>query len=62
MTIKLSPSLYPSRGQSAFSPWRLAMITVMQFAENLSDARRLMRFEAVSTGNICSASADRFRL
>ena len=30
-------SLYPSRGQSAFSPWRLAMITVMQFAENLSD-------------------------
>jgi transposase len=28
--------LYPSRGQSAFSPWRLAMITVMQF-ENLSD-------------------------
>ena len=30
-------SLYPSRGQSAFSPWRLAMITVMQFAENPSD-------------------------
>jgi transposase len=30
-------SLYPSRGQSAFSPWRLAMITVIQFAENLSD-------------------------
>ena len=29
--------LYPIRGQSAFSPWRLAMITVMQFAENLSD-------------------------
>jgi hypothetical protein len=23
--------------ESAFSPWRLAMITVMQFAENLSD-------------------------
>ena len=30
-------SLYPSRGQSAFSPWRLAVITVIQFAENLSD-------------------------
>lgn len=29
--------LFPTRGQSAFSPWRLALITVMQFAEGLSD-------------------------
>lgn len=29
--------LYPSRGQSTFSPWRLALITVMQFLDNLSD-------------------------
>lgn len=29
--------LFPSRGQPAFSPWRLALITVMQFLENLSD-------------------------
>jgi transposase len=29
--------LYPRRGQSAFAPWRLALITVMQFLENLSD-------------------------
>ena len=29
--------LYPADGQPAFSPWRLALITVMQFAENLSD-------------------------
>jgi len=29
--------LFPSRGQPAFSPWRLALITVMQFAEGLSD-------------------------
>ncbi|MEL6306507.1 MAG: transposase [Chloroflexota bacterium] len=29
--------LYPSDGQPAFSPWRLALVTVMQFAENLSD-------------------------
>jgi transposase len=30
-------SLYPEKGQPAFSPWRLALITVMQFLENLSD-------------------------
>lgn len=29
--------LYPQRGQPAQSPWRLALITVMQFVENLSD-------------------------
>lgn len=29
--------LFPTRGQPAYSPWRLALITVMQFAEGLSD-------------------------
>ena len=29
--------LFPRRGQPAFAPWRLALITVMQFSENLSD-------------------------
>ena len=29
--------LYPQDGQSAISPWRLALIMVMQFAENLTD-------------------------
>ena len=29
--------LFPRRGQPACSPWRLALITVMQFLENLSD-------------------------
>ncbi len=29
--------LYPKLGQPAFPPWRLALITVMQFLENLSD-------------------------
>lgn len=29
--------LFPERGRPAFSPWRLALVTVMQFAENLSD-------------------------
>lgn len=30
-------TLYPRRGQPAFAPWKLALITVMQFLENLSD-------------------------
>jgi transposase len=29
--------LFPRRGQPALSPWRLALVTVMQFAEDLSD-------------------------
>lgn len=31
--------LFPSRGQPALAPWRLALVTVMQFAENLPDRR-----------------------
>lgn len=30
-------SLFPSRGQPAESPWRLALVLVLQYAENLSD-------------------------
>ncbi len=29
--------LFPQEGQPAEAPWRLALITVMQFVENLSD-------------------------
>src|SRR5262249_4887375 len=29
--------LFPRRGQPAEAPWRLALVTVFQFAENLSD-------------------------
>ena len=29
--------LFPRRGQPAFAPWRLALVTVFQFAENLTD-------------------------
>jgi transposase len=31
--------LYPRRGQPALAPWRLALVTVMQYAEELSDRR-----------------------
>jgi transposase len=29
--------LYPDRGQPGLPPWRLALVTVLQFRENLSD-------------------------
>ena len=29
--------LFPSRGQHAYPPWRLALVTIIQFRENLSD-------------------------
>jgi transposase len=36
-TDDLFADLYPADGQPAIAPWRLALVTVMQFAENLSD-------------------------
>ena len=30
-------SLFPSKGQPAEAPWRLALVTLLQFAEGLSD-------------------------
>lgn len=29
--------LFSNRGQPAYNPWRLALVSVMQYAENLSD-------------------------
>ena len=34
---RMFASLYPARGQPAHSPWRLALVTVLQFTEGLSD-------------------------
>ena len=33
----LFADLFPQRGQPAQAPWQLALVTLMQFAENLSD-------------------------
>jgi transposase len=30
-------TLFPASGQSAFPPWRLALVTILQFRESLSD-------------------------
>jgi transposase len=37
ITDELFASLFPTHGQPAFAPWRLALVTVLQFAEGLSD-------------------------
>lgn len=36
-TDEIFADLYPVDGQPGLSPWRLALVTIMQFAENLSD-------------------------
>lgn len=36
-TDELFSDLYPKRGKPAEAPWRLALVTVLQFAEELSD-------------------------
>jgi transposase len=36
-TDEMFADLYPNDGQPAVRPWRLALVTVMQFAENLTD-------------------------
>jgi transposase len=36
-TDELFADLFPSHGQPAEAPWRLALVTVLQFRENLTD-------------------------
>jgi transposase len=36
-TDELFTALFPTHGQPALSPWRLALVTTLQFAEGLSD-------------------------
>ncbi len=36
-TDELFADLYPAKGQPAEAPWRLALVTILQFAEGLSD-------------------------
>ena len=35
--------LYPALGQPGYAPWRLALVTLMQFREGLSEPPRLRR-------------------
>src|SRR5438067_13842814 len=35
-------ALFPKEGQPALAPWRLALVTLMQFAEGLSDRHAVL--------------------
>ena len=37
---ELFAPLFPTHGQPALAPWRLALVTILQFAEGLSAVKR----------------------
>ena len=43
--------LFARRGQPALSPWRLALVTILQFYENLSDRQAAQGCAPASTGS-----------
>jgi transposase len=45
--------LFAQCGQPAECPWRLALVTLLQFAENLPDRRAADAVPAASIGSIC---------
>lgn len=63
-------ALFPSRGQPAEAPWRLALVTLMQYAEGLTDRQAadavrtridwkdVLRLELTDTGFDCSVLSD----
>jgi site-specific recombinase XerD len=55
--------LFPARGQPAAAPWRLAVVTILQFAERLSDLSRvlLMEYRAAMLEKKLSASTVNVR-
>ena len=46
--------LYPALGQPAYAPWRLALATLLQSREGLSDRQAAEASAAGSTGSACS--------
>src|SRR3954453_11481298 len=56
-------SLYPARGQPGLTPWRLALVTVFQFLEHLSDRQAADAVRArIDLEVRARARADRPRL
>lgn len=43
---------YPRKGQPALAPWRLALVTILQFLENLSDRQTAEAVRLGSTGSM----------
>jgi len=51
-TDELFTELYSKEGQPGWSAWRLALVTVMQFGENLSDRQAADFVSARIVGNM----------
>jgi hypothetical protein len=49
--------LFPGLGRPGLPPWRLALVTVLQFRETCPTGRRRKRCAPASTGSTCSASS-----
>jgi transposase len=50
---ELFAALFPKAGQPALAPWRLALVTIMQFARSAYPTVRLpMQYEAISIGSM----------
>ena len=49
--------LYPNCGHAAAAPWRLALITIMQFAENLSDRQAADAVDSICGRHCWNAAA-----
>src|SRR5207253_5253956 len=56
--------LFPTHGQPAFAPWRLALVTVFQFIENLTDrqaaeaVRDRLAWKYVTITNLVRTQSD----
>jgi transposase len=48
--------LFPKRGQPGLAPWRLALVTLLQFRETSRTDRPPRQCGVGSTGSTCSAS------
>ncbi len=46
--------LFPTRGQPAEAPWRLALVSLLQYAENLSDRQAADAVRNRIDWNTCS--------
>jgi transposase len=46
--------LFPTHGQPAFAPWRLALVTVFQFMEGLTDRQAALRCGRSAGLEICA--------
>ena len=49
--------LFPKLGQPGLPPWRLALVTLLQFREDLPDRQAAEAVRAGSTGSTSSASS-----